>query len=96
MKDFFKFSIYMCILFIAIYFLIISCMSAIPIEYYEYTDLDNNKGIAKYCTNKSAVRGGHSLGTPYCELENGTIIIVKEYLAIAKGSDRDENNRFIK
>ena len=59
-------------------------MSAVPIEYYEYTDLDNNKGIAKYCTNKSGVRGGYSLGTLYCELENGTTIIVKEYIPIAK------------
>lgn len=87
MKEFFKILILMFLLIITIYCLITSIMSLTPIEYYEYTDLDNNKGIAKYCTNKSSVRGGYSLGTPYCELENGATIIVKEYLAIAKGSD---------
>lgn len=84
MKEFFKILIFIFLLIITIYCLITSVMSLTPIEYYEYTDLDNNKGIAKYCTNKSAVRGGYSLGTPYCELENGTIIAVKEYLAIEK------------
>ena len=43
--------------------------------YYTYVDLDNNKGIAYKC--KYTNNGG--MGTPICELEDGTIIAVKQY-----------------
>ena len=48
-------------------------------EYYTYVDLDNNKGIAYECeyTDKSYKSGG--MGTPICKLEDGTIIVVKQY-----------------
>lgn len=47
--------------------------------YYTYVDLDNNEGIAYECkyTDKSYKSGG--MGTPICKLEDGTIIVVKQY-----------------
>lgn len=66
---------------------IILCFCTRPITYYEYVDLNNNKGTAVYCSNKERVKGGYSLGTPYCKLANGTIISVKEYLP--KGDDKE-------
>ena len=48
-------------------------------KYYTYIDLDNNEGIAYNCqyTDKSYRSGG--MGTPICELNDGTIITVKSY-----------------
>lgn len=47
--------------------------------YYTYVDLDNNEGIAYECeyTDKQYKSGG--MGTPICKLEDGTIIMVKQY-----------------
>ena len=47
--------------------------------YYTYVDLDNNKGIAYECKyiDKQYKNGG--MGTPICKLEDGTIIMVKQY-----------------
>lgn len=40
-------------------------------EYYEYITMDNKEGIAKDCNSiRSSV---------HCELEDGTIIMVKQY-----------------
>ena len=53
--------------------------------YYEYIDLDNNKGVAKYCSYKFKERyiilggGSGGQGSPICELEDGTILQVKQY-----------------
>ena len=51
-------------------------------RYYAYTDLDNNKGIAIECSYWFAgyKRGGQ--GSPVCELEDGTVIQVKQYKLI--------------
>lgn len=47
--------------------------------YYKYVDSDNNEGIAYECkyTDKSYKSGG--MGTPICKLEDGTVIVVKQY-----------------
>lgn len=41
--------------------------------YYTYVDLDNNEGIADECKHDR---------TPICELEDGTVIAVKQYKRI--------------
>jgi len=48
-------------------------------SYYEYIDLDNNKGIAEQCFYKSSKGLGGGQGSPICRLEDGTIKLVKEY-----------------
>lgn len=59
--------------------LIINCFPQTQ-YHYEYIDLDNNKGVAKECSYKSEkVRSGGQ-GSPVCELEDGTVKQVKEYI----------------
>ena len=64
--------------------LIISCFPQTQ-YHYEYTDLDNNKGVAKNCSYKfeGYKRGGQ--GSPVCELDDGTVKQVKEYKYIFDG-----------
>ena len=45
-----------------------------PINYYEYVDLADNKGIAKTC---ESYKGGL-----LCKLEDDTVVQVKQYKAI--------------
>ena len=45
-----------------------------PINYYEYVDLADNKGIAKTC---ESYKGGL-----LCKLEDETVVQVKQYKAI--------------
>lgn len=49
--------------------------------FYTYVDLDNNEGIAYECkyTDKSKSYRSGGMGTPICKLEDGTIILVKQY-----------------
>ena len=42
--------------------------------HYEYIDINNNNGIAKRCRRDSS--------NMYCELEDGTYILVKQYKEI--------------
>jgi len=44
------------------------------IKKYEYIDIDNNIGIARSCSTFRS--------SPNCSLENGTIILVKQYKEI--------------
>ncbi|MBR4672061.1 MAG: hypothetical protein IKO78_02525 [Bacilli bacterium] len=66
------------ILGIILILVIYSGLHYIPPKY-EYIDLDNNKGIAKNCSYsfENAFSGGQ--GSPVCELEDGTILQVKQY-----------------
>lgn len=50
---------------------------------YEYVDIDGNKGHAKNCSYyfNDGRSGGH--GSPVCELEDGTVIQVKQYKLIS-------------
>ena len=56
--------------------------------HYEYTDLDNNEGIAVSCSYefKEYKRGGQ--GSPVCELEDGTVIMVKKYKYVEERSEK--------
>ena len=47
--------------------------------YYEYTDLDNIKGVAEECSYEFNHGFSGGQGSPVCELEDGTIKSVKEY-----------------
>ena len=50
-------------------------------QYYTYTDMDGNTGVAKVCQvsdYRSGNRGGGQ-GAPVCRLEDGTIVMVKSY-----------------
>lgn len=49
------------------------------ISYYEYIDLDNNIGIAEDCSYKFQNRFSGGQGNPVCVLEDGTVIVVKQY-----------------
>ena len=46
---------------------------------FEYTDLDNNKGIAKNCSYKFEHYKSGGQGSPVCELNDETVKQVKEY-----------------
>ena len=48
-------------------------------KYYEYIDLDNNKGYAKKCqfSDKGGRSGG--MGVLVCVLDDGTVLQVKQY-----------------
>lgn len=69
------------ILFVSLFGFIYGIIHPIQI-YYEYIDLDNNNGIAEYCSYKfnDAFKGGQ--GSPICELKDGTILQVKQYKKI--------------
>lgn len=62
--------------------------ACIPREkyHYEYTDLDNNIGIAIECSYKFNEGKSGGQGSPVCELKDGTIKQVKEYKMIYDGS----------
>ena len=64
--------------------LIISCFPQTQ-YHYEYTDLDNNIGIAIECSYKFEKYAKGGQGSPVCELEDGTIKQVKEYKYIYDG-----------
>lgn len=66
-------------------FLLIMC---IPQQeyHYEYTDLDNVKGIAEECSYEFHSIGAGGQGSPVCELEDGTVKGVKEYKYIYEGT----------
>ena len=55
-------------------------------KYYVYVDLDNNEGTAYECeyTDRALYSGG--MGMPICKLEDGTIIVVKQYKFIIEKS----------
>ena len=59
--------------------------------YYEYIDLDNDKGKARYCSYKFEHIKAGGQGSPVCELYDGTIIQVKQYKYIKelKGIDKE-------
>lgn len=59
--------------------------------YYTYVDLDNNEGTAYECeyTDRAHFSGG--MGTPICKLEDGTIIVVKQYKFIKERKRKKEN-----
>ena len=52
--------------------------------YYEYIDLDNNKGIAVDCSYKFVQGKAGGQGSPVCILPEGTVIQVKQYTRIIK------------
>lgn len=52
--------------------------------YYEYIDLDNNKGIAVDCSYKFVQGKAGGQGSPVCILPEGTVIQVKQYTKIIK------------
>ena len=57
--------------------------------HYEYVDLDNNKGTAVRCSYMSTnYKGGQ--GSPVCELQDGTVKLVKEYKLISEKVESDE------
>lgn len=60
-------------------------------NYYEYIDLDNNKGRALYCSYKFTGYNKGGQGSPVCELYDGTIIQVKQYKKVKelKGVDKE-------
>ena len=50
---------------------------------YEYVDIEGNKGHAKNCSYyfNSGKSGGQ--GSPVCELEDGTVVQVKQYKLVS-------------
>lgn len=57
--------------------------------HYEYVDLDNNKGVAVRCSYMSThYKGGQ--GSPVCELQDGTVKLVKEYKLISEKVESDK------
>ncbi len=65
---------------VLILLVILSCIiPKIDNKYYEYIDLDNNKGYAKKC--KFSDRGTYSggMGVLVCILDDGTVLQVKQY-----------------
>lgn len=66
--------IFVCVLII----LGIISVSTVEIKIYEYIDLDGNKGFASKCS--SHYSGGN--GSTVCILEDGTVIMVKQYKLI--------------
>lgn len=85
MKEDKKLKIFLCIVLSAmIIFTVFSIIIILKYEnrynrYYEYVDLDNNEGIATYCSySDKGVRSGGQ-GTPVCKLSDGTIVTVKRY-----------------
>ena len=67
------------IIIIVLLLIIASLYNPNVIYHYEYIDLDNNKGNAKYCSYKFHEGRAGGQGSPVCELEDGTIKQVKEY-----------------
>lgn len=57
--------------------------------HYEYVDLDNNKGVAVRCSYMSTHYTAGQ-GSPVCELQNGTVKLVKEYKLISEKVESDE------
>ena len=49
---------------------------------YEYIDLDGNKGLATNCSYKFEKQYKGGQGSPVCELEDGTVLSVKQYKLI--------------
>lgn len=76
------------IIIIAIIFIIALNQPAYS-YHYEYVDLDNNKGVAVSCSYMSTnYKGGQ--GSPVCELQDGTVKLVKEYKLISEKVESDE------
>ena len=50
-------------------------------QYYTYTDMDDNTGVAEACQVSDYRPGNHGggQGAPVCRLEDGTIVMVKSY-----------------
>ncbi len=50
-------------------------------QYYTYTDIDGNTGVAEVCQVSDYRPGNHGggQGAPVCRLEDGTIVMVKSY-----------------
>jgi hypothetical protein len=72
--------LYLILLFIFIGYLSVQNEKSI---YYEYTDLDGNKGTTSSWTG-CFYEGYYSMGSPMCELDDGTILAVKSYKEISR------------
>lgn len=72
-------SIFLLLITVSIIYLVVTSNN--NISYYKYVDLDNNEGIAKHCqfSDNSARTHSGGQGMPICELDDGTIIAVKQY-----------------